>query len=71
MSVIAVGVYTIVNILKPTTMDKPNTIIDQQFSSVQQDVIRFIRHCAQRNGATQDYVRVSMQSALDNQIINP
>ena len=71
MSVIAVGVYTIVNILKPTTMDKPNTIIDQQFSAVQQDTIRFIRHCAMRNGVTQDYVRTAMQSVLDNQIIKP
>jgi hypothetical protein len=52
-------------------MKKENAEIDALFSSVQQDVIRFIRHCAQRNGVTQDYVRVSMQSVLDNQIINP
>jgi hypothetical protein len=52
-------------------MDDPNIIIDKQFSAVQQDIIRFIRHCAMRNGVTQDYVRVSMQSVLDNQIINP
>ena len=52
-------------------MNDPNTIIDQQFSAVQQDIIRFIRHCAMRNGVTQDYVRVTMQTVLDNQIINP
>ena len=50
--------------------DDPNTIIDQQFSAVQQDIIRFIRHCAMRNGVAQDYVRTAMQSVLDNQVIN-
>jgi hypothetical protein len=39
-------------------------------SEVQQDIIRFIRHCAMRNGVTQDYVRTVMQSVLDNQVIN-
>ena len=51
-------------------MDDPNTIIDQQFSAVQQDIIRFIRHCAMRNDVNQDYVRIAMQSVLDNQVIN-
>jgi hypothetical protein len=47
-----------------------NKEIDQQFSAVQQDIIRFIRHCAMRNGVKQDYVRVAMQSVLDSQVIN-
>jgi hypothetical protein len=52
-------------------MDEPNTIIDKHFSAIQQDIIRSIRHCAMRYGVTQDYVRVAMQSVLDNQVINP
>ena len=40
--------------------------IDKDFSEVEQDIIRFIRHCAMRNGVTQDFVRVVMQSVLDN-----
>lgn len=44
---------------------------DTTFSAVQQEVIRFIRHCAMRNNVTQDFVRVTMQSVLDNQLINP
>ena len=52
-------------------MDDQNTIIDRQFSDVQQEIVRFIRHCAMRNGVTQDYVKVAMQTVLDNQIIKP
>ena len=40
--------------------------IDKDFSEVEQDIIRFIRHCAMRNGVTQDFVRVAMQSVLEN-----
>ena len=73
---IAAGVCITVSFVRPTEyqmkkMDDPNTIIDQQFSAVQQDIIRFIRHCAMRNGVTQDYVQVAMQTVLDNQIIKP
>lgn len=48
-----------------------NQAIDHQFSDVQQDIIRFIRHCAMRNGVTQEYVRVTMQSVINNHIIKP
>ena len=40
--------------------------IDTDFSEVEQDITRFIRHCAMRNGVTQDFVRVAMQSVLEN-----
>ena len=40
--------------------------IDKDFGVVEQDITRFIRHCAMRNGVTQDFVRVAMQSVLEN-----
>ena len=46
-----------------------NQMIDKHFSAVQQDIIRSIRHIAMRNGVEQDYVRVAMQTVLDNNII--
>jgi hypothetical protein len=51
-------------------MNEQNATIDQQFSAVRQDIIRFIRHCAMRNGVEQDYVRIAMKSVLENHIIN-
>ena len=47
-----------------------NKMIDRDFSAVQQEIIKAIRHIALRNNKTQDYVRVAMQTVLDNQIIN-
>ena len=46
-----------------------NKTIDHDFREVQQDIIRSIRHIALRNNVTQDYVRVAMQTVLDNNII--
>jgi hypothetical protein len=44
---------------------------DKMFSDIQQDITRFIRHCAMRNGVKQDDVLAVMQSVLDNQNTNP
>ena len=52
-----------------TAMDA-NKMIDKDFSAVQQEILKAIRHIALRNNKTQDYVRVAMQTVLDNQIIN-
>ena len=45
--------------------------ITSDFREVQQDIIRSIRHIALRNNVTQDYVRVAMQTVLDNELITP
>jgi hypothetical protein len=46
-----------------------NKMIDKDFSAVQQEILKAIRHIALRNNKTQDYVRVAMQTVLDNNII--
>jgi hypothetical protein len=66
--VTAVGVALIVSSERPTTMDA-NKMIDKDFSAVQQEILKAIRHIALRNNKTQDYVRVAMQTVLDNNII--
>ena len=46
-----------------------NKMIDKDFSAVQQEILKAIRLIALRNNKTQDYVRVAMQTVLDNNII--
>jgi hypothetical protein len=66
----AVGVVSTVSSKKRITMET-NGIIDRDFREVQQDIIRSIRHIAMRNNVTQEYVRVAMQTVLDNELITP
>jgi hypothetical protein len=40
--------------------------LDRKFNDVEQDVMRFVRHCAMRNNVEQDFVIVAVKSVINN-----
>lgn len=42
-----------------------------KYQDVQQDIVRFVRHCAMRNNVQTGFVLAEMKKVLDNNIIKP